>query len=186
MRRPVECEDSLSRCSGASSQFVYDNPSNPRLVGCRCVRACPHKSTSRVRFRADRTLNRHGAKAAFDPTQVERYGFCAVTRHASGRAGAGSDRTAGRDRGEHGQGIGGAVGVALLEIIAALAHGIGDVREAEHRNTRGVREGIERGGLHLDRERAFSSATSTAKGAPTAQPTIPATRSPSINVSSCV
>src|SRR5262245_42831164 len=47
--------------------------------------------------------------------------------------------------------------MALLEILAALTPGVGDVREAEHRDARGAREGIERGGLHLDREHTLGA-----------------------------
>jgi hypothetical protein len=53
--------------------------------------------------------------------------------------------------------IGGAVGFALLKILSGLSHRIGDMGETEHLLARGLRECIERGGFHLDRQHAFGA-----------------------------
>src|SRR5262245_11396568 len=56
--------------------FVQDNPSDPRLVGRKCVRACLHKSPSRVRFRANRASSRHRRMTESDPEPSSRPARC--------------------------------------------------------------------------------------------------------------
>jgi hypothetical protein len=58
---------------------------------------------------------------------------------------------------QYGEGIAGAVGGALLEIHAILAHRIGDMREAEKRDADRSREAVERRGFHLDSQNSLAS-----------------------------
>ena len=53
--------------------------------------------------------------------------------------------------------VGGAVRFAFLKILSGLPHRIRDMGEAEHLLVRGLRERIERGGFHLDRQHAFGT-----------------------------
>src|SRR5258707_174035 len=63
-------------------------------------------------------------------------------------------RDARNDRAENRQRVGRAVRFALFEILPALAHGVGYVREAENPRAPRARKRIERRGFHLDREHA--------------------------------
>src|SRR3977135_371642 len=51
----------------------------------------------------------------------------------------------------------GAFGLALLEIVAIDRHPVCDMRQAEHRLLARLREGVQSGGFHFDREDAAAA-----------------------------
>jgi hypothetical protein len=51
--------------------------------------------------------------------------------------------------------VGGAIRFAFLKILCGLPHGIRDMGKAENFLVSGLRERIERGGFHLNRQHSF-------------------------------